>query len=171
MSVAAVLIPGALKWFASTGMGILSGLGAELMKARQDARDKKHELALLHVQLQFAEVRAKAAIADTQAAGAAGVEADLQTTDMAYQGPKPTGIRLIDFLNGVLRPLAGFAAIGAFCVFSTVLLVAMGAELRAGDITFTVALQAFQDSLIADTIIGVWGFLYGARNFKAGRSS
>lgn len=173
MSVtAAVIIAPALKWFAGAGLGYLSGLSAEWMKARQDARDKAHELALLEIQLRFADKRATVAMAEIEAAGPAGVAADLEATQMAYEGPKPTGMKKIDFLNGILRPWAGAAAISAFCWFSFVFLVALAkVMIWDGTVTFEAGMIAFEGSVIADCIVAVWGFTFGSRNFRASRSS
>lgn len=166
-----LLISGAAKWFAGAGLGALSGFVAEWMKARQDARDKKHELDVMDRQLAFAEKRAVIQVADHLAVGPADIQADMEQTRLAYQGPAMTGIPLIDFMNGTLRPVAGYAAIGAFAVFSTVLLISMGHDLWVDRLTYREALAAFGESIIADTIEVVIGFLFGARGFKAGRSS
>ncbi len=167
---AATAIPAAVKWLTSAGLGAGSGIVSEIFKSRQDARDKAHELAILDRQIILADKQGAAARVDADIAGI-NAHADIETERLAYAGPKPSGIRLIDFLNGLLRPAAGFAAIGAFSVFSTVLLVSMGRDIFEGTLTYSAAAQAFEGSLTGDCIVSVWGFVFGARSFRAARSS
>lgn len=156
----------AAKWFVGAGMGAITAFVAEMMKARQDSSDKAHEIEMMRLQLRYAEKTAALQMADRQAMGAL----DLAGMQMAYQGPAPTGIPVVDLLNGLMRPLAAAIVLGALGLFSTTLLLAMMHDLFHGTISYRDAIGVFSDSIIGDSIVAILGFLFGARSFKAGRS-
>jgi hypothetical protein len=167
--LAPVLAP-AVKWFMGAGLGAVSGMVAELFKARQDARDKAHELAILDRQLRLAERQAALQLADRQLAATPEAHAfALDEQRLLYGGPPPSGIRLVDLLNGLMRPVAVAAAIFVFVAIALTLVVGMAHDLGTGTLGYREAMDLFGDSVVADLVLAVWGFLFGYRNFKATR--
>lgn len=167
-----LVIGPALKWFMGAGMGVLSGMVAEWFKARQDARDKAHELAVLDRQIRVAEKQAVLQLAERQmAATPEGRAFDLAEERLFYAGPPPTGIRLVDTLNGLMRPVAAAAAVTVFVAVALVMMAGMARELWSGLLSYREAVVVFSDSVVADLVLAVWGFLFGYRNFKATRSA
>jgi len=161
--IGTVLAP-ALKWFTGAGFGMIAGWLSEITKAAQDERDKRHELDILRLQYRFAEKTAELQIAEREIAGKYDLKAE-----RAAINPR-TGIRIVDVCNGLMRPFAAAACVLAFLSFSGLLFVSMAHDLMAGHVGYLDALKAFEGSTIADTIMVVWGFLFGARSFKAARS-
>lgn len=169
--LASALAP-AVKWFMGAGLGAVSGVVAELFKARQDARDKAHELAVLDRQLRFAERQSVVRLADREAAGTPEAHAfALDEQRLFYAGPPPTGIWLVDLLNGLMRPVAAAAAILVFIALALATLLGMAHDLAQGALGLRDAMDLLSDSVVADLVLAVWGFLFGYRNFKATRGS
>lgn len=164
MSIA--LFAAAAKWFTGAGMGMASGWIAEVLRGRQADRDQRHERKLLKLEIEYAVKAAPRLQADRELAG----RVELAEDRLAYQGPLKTGIKIVDLLNGLMRPFAAGACILSFLTFAGLLLASMTHDLWLHEIGYVEAMAVFQNSVIADTIIVVWGFLFGARSFKAGRS-
>lgn len=164
--ISVTLLAPALKWFGGAGMGIGAGWVSEVLKGRQSDRDQKHERKLLKLEIEYSVKAAPRLQADRELSG----RMELAEDRLAYQGAAKTGIKIVDLANGLMRPAAAAACIVGFVLFSGLLLGSMTHDLWLGHIDYEHALAAFQDSVIADTIVVVWGFLFGARSFRAGRS-
>lgn len=148
----------AVKWSAGAFMGAATGLTTAILKGRQDCRDKEHEVTLLWLQIIFAQVEAKVILAEERGA-----------REFSEQPFPQSGMKLVDLANGLMRPFAAGVCIVGFVLYSTVLIGAMGHDLWMDRLDYARSLAIFQDSIVADVIMVVWGFLFGARNFKGER--
>ena len=88
-------------------IGFLSSMIPLLLKIWQDKLDKKHELSILDMQLKSAAGKSRAKL------DAILANVDLDTTRVLYKTYN-SGIRWIDGLNGLVRPLLTFGLFGAY---------------------------------------------------------
>lgn len=108
MSILADILGGAAT-VATGGLGgIVARLVPEVLHLFTASADRKHELAMRQLDIQAAKDGSEARIRETEAAGAAVVQAkemDAYVEAIKAQGQK-TGIWLADFLNAMVRPHA-----------------------------------------------------------------
>ena len=74
----------------------------------QDKSDKKHELAVMEVQ-----IRQQKELAD-QKLEAINVNADIREIESLHKSMQPTGVKFIDGLRGSVRPVITYAFFGLF---------------------------------------------------------
>ena len=93
-------------------LGSLLGFGTsflpKVMDFFQDRADKKHELAVMEVQ-----IRQQKELAD-QKLEMVNVEADVREMESLHKSMQPTGVAFIDGLRGSVRPVITYAFFGLF---------------------------------------------------------
>ena len=98
-------------------LGLVGSLIPELVKVYKDWSDKKHELDMLKLQIEYADKMAEIRIREAEAL--ARIELDKAVYDYAKPDIKPTGFLLADtlqaigsFLNMIVRPVITATAMG-----------------------------------------------------------
>ncbi len=98
-------------------LGLIGSLIPELVKVYKDWSDKKHELEMMQMQIEYAEKMAEIRIKEAEAM--ARIELDKAVYEYAKPDIKPTGFFLADtlqaigsFLNMIIRPLITATAMG-----------------------------------------------------------
>lgn len=83
-------------------IGFLTSFCPALLKLWQDKTDKKHELAILQLQMQSAQGEREVRREEI------GIYADVAESQALYQTYN-TGVRWVDALNGTVRPVITYA--------------------------------------------------------------
>ena len=100
----------------------------------QDKSDKKHELAVMEVQ-----IRQQKELAD-QKLEAINVNADIREIESLHKSMQPTGVKFIDGLRGSVRPVITYAFFGLFVFVEVSAYLALTAQgisaLDAAQVTF-----------------------------------
>ena len=98
-------------------LGLVGSLIPELVKVYKDWSDKKHELEMMRMQIEYADKMAEIRIREAEAL--ARIELDKAVYDYAKPDIKPTGFFLADvlqaigsFLNMIVRPVITSIAMG-----------------------------------------------------------
>ena len=94
-------------------LGSLMGFGSsflpKVMDYFQDKSDKKHELAVMDVQIRQQKELA------SQKLEAINVEADIREIESLHKSMQPTGVKWVDGLRGSVRPVITYAFFMLFC--------------------------------------------------------
>ena len=94
-------------------LGSLMGFGTsflpKVMDYFQDKSDKKHELAVMEVQIRQQKELA------SQKLEAVNVEADIREIESLHKSMQPTGVKWVDGLRGSVRPVITYAFFLLFC--------------------------------------------------------
>ena len=100
----------------------------------QDKSDKKHELAVMEVQ-----IRQQKELAD-QKLEAINVDADIREIESLHKSMQPSGVKFIDGLRGSVRPVITYAFFGLFVFVEVSAYLALTAQgisaLDAAQVTF-----------------------------------
>ncbi len=98
-------------------LGLVGSLIPELVKVYKDWSDKKHELEMMRMQIEYADKMAEIRIKEAEVL--AKIELDKAVYDYAKPDIKPTGFFLADvlqavgsFLNMIIRPVITATAMG-----------------------------------------------------------
>ncbi len=119
-------------------LGSLLGFGTSFLpkvfEFFQDKSDKKHELAVMEVQIRQQKELA------TQKLEAVNVDADIREIESLHRSMQPTGVKFIDGLRGSVRPVITYAFFGLFIFVEVSAYLALTAQgisaLDAADATF-----------------------------------
>jgi len=119
-------------------LGSLLGFGTSFLpkvfEFFQDKSDKKHELAVMEVQIRQQKELA------TQKLEAVNVDADIREIESLHRSMQPTGVKFIDGLRGSVRPVITYAFFGLFVFVEVSAYLALTAQgvsaLDAADATF-----------------------------------
>lgn len=130
----------------------------EIMKLWDKANERKHELALLDKNIEYDRLRGEMALKQIAAEadvilGKAEMEAIIEATKA--QG-KTTGVRWVDAINALMRPLITFWWV--IVLYTAALVVQFYGLLSYGESTVMALLTVFgaQEKSIALSIIGFW---------------
>jgi hypothetical protein len=119
-------------------LGSLLGFGTSFLpkvfEFFQDKSDKKHELAVMEVQIRQQKELA------TQKLEAVNVDADIREIESLHRSMQPSGVKFIDGLRGSVRPVITYAFFGLFVFVEVSAYLALTAQgisaLDAADATF-----------------------------------
>jgi hypothetical protein len=119
-------------------LGSLLGFGTSFLpkvfEFFQDKSDKKHELAVMEVQIRQQKELA------TQKLEAVNVDADIREIESLHRSMQPSGVKFIDGLRGSVRPVITYAFFGLFIFVEVSAYLALTAQgisaLDAADATF-----------------------------------
>jgi hypothetical protein len=119
-------------------LGSLLGFGTsflpKIIDLWQDRSDKKHELAVMEVQ-----IRQQIELAD-QKLEAVNVDADIREIEALQKSMQPTGVSWVDAYRASVRPTITYCFFGVFCfveISAYLSLTAMGISgLDAAQLTF-----------------------------------
>ena len=119
----------------------------------QDKSDKKHELAVMEVQ-----IRQQKELAD-QKLEAINVNADIREIESLHKSMQPTGVKFIDGLRGSVRPVITYAFFGLFVFIE----VSAYIGLTAQGVSALDAANATFDEDIKALFAAVLSFWFGGR--------
>ena len=119
----------------------------------QDKSDKKHELAVMEVQ-----IRQQKELAD-QKLEAINVNADIREIESLHKSMQPTGVKFIDGLRGRVRPVIAYAFFGLFVFVE----VSAYIGLTAQGVSALDAANATFDEDIKALFAAVLSFWFGGR--------
>ena len=119
----------------------------------QDKSDKKHELAVMEVQ-----IRQQKELAD-QKLEAINVDADIREIESLHKSMQPTGVKFIDGLRGSVRPVITYAFFGLFVFVE----VSAYIGLTAQGVSALDAANATFDEDIKALFAAVLSFWFGGR--------
>ena len=119
-------------------LGSLLGFGTSFLpkvfEFFQDKSDKKHELAVMEVQIRQQKELA------TQKLEAVNVDADIREIESLHKSMQPSGVKFIDGLRGSVRPVITYAFFGLLVFVEVSAYLALTAQgvsvLDAADATF-----------------------------------
>ena len=134
-------------------LGFLSSSLPNILNLFKDFSDKRQEIKLLELQMQYANQQALRQLDIAELQASAQVLAATQQTDAVNLSRTHTWV---NDLNGVIRPM------GALFAFWVIGVVVFGAI--TGD--HQLATQILSVPLIADTVMFIIGYWYGNRSFS-----
>ena len=138
-------------------LGSVLGFGTsflpKVMDFFQDKSDKKHELAVMEVQ-----IRQQKELAD-QKLEAVNVDADIREIESLHKSMQPTGVKFIDGLRGSVRPVITYAFFGLFIFVE----VSAYIGLTAQGVSALDAANATFDEDIKARFAAVLSFWFGGR--------
>jgi|TARA_Y100001963_G_scaffold23523_1_gene31239 hypothetical protein len=138
-------------------LGSLMGFGTsflpKVMDFFQDKQDKKHELAVMEVQIRQQKELA------SQKLEAINVEADIREIESLHKSMQPTGVKWIDGLRGSVRPVITYAFFGLFIFVE----VSAYLSLTAAGVSGLDAVNAVWDEETKALFAAVISFWFGGR--------
>jgi hypothetical protein len=138
-------------------LGSLLGFGTsflpKVMDYFQDKSDKKHELAVMEVQIRQQKELA------SQKLDMVNVEADIREVEALQKSMQPTGVKWVDGLRGSVRPVITYAFFLLFCFVE----ISAYLALTASGISGLDALNAVWDEDTKALFAAVIAFWFGGR--------
>ena len=138
-------------------LGSLMGFGTsflpKVMDFLKDKQDKKHELAVMEVQIRQQKELA------SQKLEAIKVEADIREIESLHKSMQPTGVKWIDGLRGSVRPVITYAFFGLFIFVE----VSAYLSLTAAGVSGLDAVNAVWDEETKALFAAVISFWFGGR--------
>ena len=144
-------------------LGSVLGFGTsflpKVMDFFQDKQDKKHELAIMEVQIRQQKEDA------VQQLEMVNVEADIREIEAIQKSVKNTDVKWIDGLRGSVRPVI------TYCFFGLFIFVEISAyvSLTASGISSLQAVQLVWDDEIMALFAAVLSFWFGGRAINRSR--
>jgi|TARA_R100001082_G_scaffold27622_1_gene13816 hypothetical protein len=143
-------------------LGSLMGFGTsflpKVMDYFQDKSDKKHELAVMDVQIRQQKELA------SQKLEAINVEADIREIESLHKSMQPTGVKWVDGLRGSVRPVITYAFFMLFCFVE----ISAYLALTASGVSGLDALNAVWDEETKALFAAVISFWFGGRAIARG---
>ena len=144
-------------------LGSLLGFGTsflpKVMDFFQDKQDKKHELAVMEVQIRQQKELA------SQKLEAINVDADIREIESLHKSMQPTGVKWIDGLRGSVRPVITYAFFGLFIFVE----VSAYLSLTAAGVSGLDAVNAVWDEETKALFAAVISFWFGGRAINRAR--
>ena len=144
-------------------LGSLMGFGTsflpKVMDYFQDKSDKKHELAVMDVQIRQQKELA------SQKLEAINVEADIREIESLHKSMQPTGVKWVDGLRGSVRPVITYAFFMLFCFVE----ISAYLALTASGVSGLDALNAVWDEETKALFAAVISFWFGGRAINRAR--
>ena len=144
-------------------LGSLLGFGTsflpKVMDFFQDRADKKHELAVMEVQ-----IRQQKELAD-QKLEMVNVEADVREMESLHKSMQPTGVAFIAGLRGAVRPVITYAFFGLFIFVEVSAYLALTAQGVSG-LDAANAVWSEETSALFAAVISFW---FGGRAISRAR--
>ena len=144
-------------------LGSLLGFGTsflpKVMDYFQDRSDKKHELAVMEVQIRQQKELA------IQKLEMVNVEADIREIEALQKSMQPTGVKWIDGLRGSVRPVITYSFFGLFIFVE----VSAYLSLTASGISGLDAVNAVWDKDTKALFAAVIAFWFGGRAIARGK--
>tara|TARA_R100001443_G_scaffold6620_1_gene15514 strand:- start:584 stop:1033 length:450 start_codon:yes stop_codon:yes gene_type:complete len=138
-------------------LGSLLGFGTsflpKVMDYFQDKSDKKHELAVMEVQIKQQKELA------IQKLEMVNVEADIREVEALQKSMQPTGVKWVDGLRGSVRPVITYAFFLLFCFVEISAYLALTSQGISG----LDALNAVWDEDTKALFAAVIAFWFGGR--------
>ena len=144
-------------------VGSLLGFGTsflpKVMDFFQDKSDKKHELAVMEVQIRQQKELA------TQKLEVVNVEADIREVEAIQKSIQPSNVKWIDGLRGSVRPVI------TYCFFGLFIFVEVSAylALTASGITAVNAVQLVWNDEVMALFSAIIAFWFGGRAINRAR--
>lgn len=154
----------------STILGMVGGVLPDIMKEVRDSRGAARERQLIELQAQLQLEAAKHANDAKLREIDAGIYVEEMKamrehlTAVIEAQTKPTGIVWIDGLNSALRPICTIIIMALFVMTSVPFVWAVIGQFNAGAITAQQMAAVIFGSLVGESFMGVFGFLWGYRS-------
>ena len=140
-------------------LGFGSSFLPKVMDYFQDKQDKKHELAIMEVQIRQQKELA------VQKLEMVNVEADIREVEALQKSVQNTGVKWIDGLRGSVRPVITYAFFGLFLFVE----VSAYLALTASGISSLDAVQLTWDDQTQALFAAVISFWFGGRAINRSR--
>lgn len=137
-------------------LGFITSTFPSLLKLWQDASDKKHELAVLQLQMQAQAQGHQERLEEIN------TQADIAESDALYK-TYTTGIDWVDALNGTVRPVIAYSF---FILYAAVKLLAYAAIANSNAVPFVVIHDTLWTEDDAAIFAGIISFYFGQRAMK-----
>ena len=139
-------------------LGFISSAFPDLLKIWRDAADRKHEMAILQMQMEQQRQ------GHTNRLEEINVQADIEESRALYK-TYHSGIQWVDALNGTVRPVLAYAF---FLLYASVKWAQLAASL--GSVTFIEALPLIWHVEDQAIFAGIISFYFGQRAMSKLRS-
>jgi hypothetical protein len=153
--------------------GLVTGALPEVLKEVTASRASKREREFLQLQHQMQMEREKIGAENKmREAEASIIAAEMQATRehltaIITEQAKPTGVKWIDGFNAMLRPTVCALVTLLFAWIVLTYVSGVMGQYNAGKLDVAQLYKAiFTNTIIGETIIAVWGFLFGYRGFR-----
>ena len=144
-------------------LGSLLGFGTsflpKVMDYFQDESDKKHELAVMEVQIKQQKELA------IQKLEMVNVEADIREVEALQKSMQPTGVKWVDGLRGSVRPVITYAFFGLFIFVEVSAYLALTSQGVSG-LDAANAVWSEETSALFAAVISFW---FGGRAISRAR--
>lgn len=137
-------------------LGFITATFPNLLKIWQDGSDKKHELAILQMQMQMAAQGNQARLEEIS------TQADISESEALYK-TYTTGVDWVDALNGSVRPVIAYCF---FLLYAVVKLLAYSAIAGSNSVPFVVIHDTLWTEDDAAIFAGIISFYFGQRAMK-----
>lgn len=147
-------------------VGFLGSFIPEIMKLVTDARDKRHEVEILKLQMKAQSQGHRERMAEID------MQADIAEVTALYNRPEPaTGIRFMDGLRGSVRPVLTYAffilyALVKFAQYSLLVSPVLPWQDASSAAQALVAIWTSEDMALFAGIISYW---FGSRGIEKAR--
>lgn len=139
----------------SSLIGFLGAGLPKFMEYFQDKQDKKHELEIMDRQMQMARDANTIKLQELQ------TQENIQEIKSLYKTFN-TGIRWVDALNGLVRPIIAFALIGLYIVIEYMIFYIIGTE-HGYTLEMLEFLWSDEDQAL---FAGIISYYFGSRAFS-----
>ena len=134
-------------------LGFISSTFPDLLKLFRDASDKKHEITLLQMQMDFQ------AQGHQERLDEINTNADIAESEALYK-TYTTGISWVDALNGTVRPVIAYAF---FVLYAAVKLLSYAAVVHDASVPFVVLHDTLWTEDDGAIFAGIISFYFGQR--------
>lgn len=137
-------------------LGFITSTFPSLLKLWQDSSDKKHELAVLQLQMQAQSQ------GHTERLEEINAQADISESEALYK-TYTTGVDWVDALNGTVRPVIAYSF---FILYALVKLLAYQAVANSNLVPFVVLHDTLWSEDDAAIFAGIISFYFGQRAMR-----
>lgn len=140
-------------------LGFISAMFPDLLKLFRDSQDRKHELAILEMQMEQQRQGHTNRLEEIQ------VNADIAESRALYQ-TYHTGIRWVDALNGTVRPVIAYSFFALYALMKLLSYAALPEQGTSLEVIYQTLWTADDEAIFA----GIISFYFGQRAMAKLRS-
>lgn len=154
----------------STILGLISGALPKVLDEVKDSRAHSREIEFLklqnelQIQREKADADAKMRVAENDIVAEEIRATREQLTAIIETQGRPTGNKLIDGLNAIIRPVIASGIMALFFWIAVTYVHGILAQYNAGHISVEALNQAIWGSLVGEGILATFGFVFGYRS-------
>ena len=156
----------------SSILGLVSGVVPDIVGEFKNANAHKRELELLEkqteLQLQLVKAQGDARWEENQLSLMSQTQEDMKAalTEIVRAQFAPTGVKWVDVLNSLIRPLTAFLIMLMFFGVATVFTLGTIESFTSGQISAETMATVIWSSIVGDAVQAVLGFLFGYRSAR-----